>query len=471
MTHQPPNITSSIHPTTTTQTPSFQSSDAHHKESTPISNNSTFIDMKAFPKHKHRKTLKIKAYCGKCYQFFQNGPNSKICQEHLNKQCNLISCQKHHKNYTCIRKFPNTNSANRHTHCLKREDVVHWNDEYEIRNRLLGLKRNNADTLGNGGSGGSGVNNNNVHTCTTCNNMCSNGNVNVSMSIPQHNGMISPIIDANHNNNNINIKSSLHISSLTQSNNNINCNNCSNGNGIFNNATKSIQLFNSTNSLIKIDNNTNTNMNDTLILLPNNNNSDLNTTKYLTVANANACVHANSKDTSFNPPTLKNDEYNLKWETTTKLCDEMDRFDFYDDYFDTNYAFNNSKLCMERKNSKISQHFFNEQLSQHVHNDDDYFSRSSKVTDEFEVALHDTIDTFFNVVQKNTGVSNGIKKKLVKAFRKKGILNVRILALAFNKYNNWNFLIKKFKEVTSQIEGVTLCIEYLFKRNRLLEKL
>ena len=461
MTQPPTNSSSLISPTTNAQTPPFQPSDHQHKESPPASNNSTFIDMKAFPKHKHRKTLKIKAYCGKCYQFFQNGPNSKICQEHLNKQCNLISCQKHHKNYMCIRKFPNTNSANRHTHCLKREDVVHWNDEYEIRNRLLGLKRNNADT----------------RTCTTCT------NVNVSTGMRhvqqrQHNGMISPIInvkDANHNNN---IKSSLHISSLTQSNN-VNCSN--NSNGMLNNATKSIQLFNSTNSLIKIDNNTNnnsnTNMNDTLILLPNNN-SDLNNTKYLTVNNANtnagACV--NSKDTSFNHrSSFKNDEYNLKWETTTKLCADMAQFDFFDDSFDNNNPFNNSKLVIERKNSKISQHFFNEQLSQHIHNDDDdYFSPSSKVVDnvnEFEVALHDTIDTFFNVVQKSTGVSNVIKKKLIKAFRKKGILNVRILVLAFNKYNNWNFLIKKFKGVTSQIEGVTLCIEYLFRRNNLLEKL
>ena len=153
----------------------------------------------------------------------------------------------------------------------------------------------------------------------------------------------------------------------------------------------------------------------------------------------------------------------------------MAQFDFFDDSFDNNNPFNNSKLVIERKNSKISQHFFNEQLSQHIHNDDDdYFSPSSKVVDnvnEFEVALHDTIDTFFNVVQKSTGVSNVIKKKLIKAFRKKGILNVRILVLAFNKYNNWNFLIKKFKGVTSQIEGVTLCIEYLFRRNNLLEKL
>ena len=457
MIQQPSDISSLICLNVNNQISPFQASDSQHKESTPISNNSTFIDMKAFPKHKHRKTLKIKAYCGKCYQFFQNGPNSKICQEHLNKKCNLISCQKHHKNYTCIRKFPNTNSANRHTHCLKIEDVVHWNEEYEIRNRLLGLKRN-SDTKNNA---------NNIHTHT---------NINMN-HIPQ-NGMISPIInikEANHN-----IKSSIHISSLTQSRNNVNCN-------IFN-ATKSIQLFNSTNSLIKIENN-NTNMNDTLILLPNNN-SDLNNTKYLTVNNTNANANAtayvnNSKDTSFNQQnSLKNEEYQLKWETTTKLCDQMDHFDFCDDSFDNNNPFNNSKIGIERKNSKVSQHFFNEQLSQHIHNDDeDYFSPSSKVenetlkrdltqnVNEFEIKLHDSIDLFFDVVQKNTNISNLIKNKLIKAFRKKGILNVRILILAFNKYNNWNFLIDKFKKVTSQIEGVTLFIEYLFQKNNLLQKL
>ena len=47
--------------------------------------------------------------------------------------------------------------------------------------------------------------------------------------------------------------------------------------------------------------------------------------------------------------------------------------------------------------------------------------------------------------------------------KKKGILNVKILILFYKKYKNWDFLIQKFKKVTSQIEGVALCIEFLLK--------
>ena len=58
--------------------------------SSSSSNESTLIDMQALPKNKHRKKLKVKAFCGRCYQFFQNGPLSKICQDHLNKNCNIL---------------------------------------------------------------------------------------------------------------------------------------------------------------------------------------------------------------------------------------------------------------------------------------------------------------------------------------------------------------------------------------------
>ena len=78
---------------------------------------------------------------------------------------------------------------------------------------------------------------------------------------------------------------------------------------------------------------------------------------------------------------------------------------------------------------------------------------------------NESIDDFFEKVQKETNIPNNIKKKLVNAFKKKGILNVKILLLFYEKYNNWDFLIQKFKNVTPQIEGVALCIEYLLKKN------
>ena len=78
---------------------------------------------------------------------------------------------------------------------------------------------------------------------------------------------------------------------------------------------------------------------------------------------------------------------------------------------------------------------------------------------------NESIDDFFEKVQKETNIPNNIKKKLVNAFKKKGILNVKILLLFYEKYKNWDFLIQKFKNVSPQIEGVTLCIEFLLKKN------
>ena len=107
---------------------------AHEEEKAePLpSNDSTEIEVKSIPKNKHRKNLKMKAYCSKCYQFFQNGPHSKICQDHLKKDCSKVSCQKKQSS-DCIRKFANINSANRHTHCLKQKDVSNWNPECDIQ--------------------------------------------------------------------------------------------------------------------------------------------------------------------------------------------------------------------------------------------------------------------------------------------------------------------------------------------------
>ena len=47
---------------------------------------------------------------------------------------------------------------------------------------------------------------------------------------------------------------------------------------------------------------------------------------------------------------------------------------------------------------------------------------------------NESIDDFFEKVQKETNIPNNIKKKLVNAFKKKGILNVKILLLFYEKY-------------------------------------
>ena len=124
------------------------------------------IEMRKENKNKKRKKIKIRAYCGKCYQFFENGPYSKICRNHLEKSCNLIGCQKYKQNgeNMCIRKFTNINSANRHTHCLTKEDIEIWDPNCEIQ-KCLGKKTEPEnkflDILNNSNNIFSGINKNN----------------------------------------------------------------------------------------------------------------------------------------------------------------------------------------------------------------------------------------------------------------------------------------------------------------------
>ena len=85
------------------------------------------------------------------------------------------------------------------------------------------------------------------------------------------------------------------------------------------------------------------------------------------------------------------------------------------------------------------------------------------INENKKILNEETIENFFELVQKETFISNSIKKKLVKAFKNIGIMNVKILKLFHEKYKGWDFLLHKFKDVFPEIEGVSLCIEYLLK--------
>ena len=78
---------------------------------------------------------KIRAFCGLCYQTFENGPTSKLCKEHYIKgKCNLFECKK--LNSKCVRRFHNTNSENRHTYCVTRDIVDTYDSTLEIQSIL-----------------------------------------------------------------------------------------------------------------------------------------------------------------------------------------------------------------------------------------------------------------------------------------------------------------------------------------------
>ena len=298
-----------------------------------ISNNKAKIEMRAEIKNKKRKNIKIRAYCSKCYQFFENGPYSKICRNHLEKKCNLIECQKYNKNgdNPCIRKFTNINSANRHTHCLTKEDIEMWDTKCEIH-KCLGKKKES------------------------------------------DNKFFDIINDLDNKNANKNFFSDL--------NNNSYNNSCMNINNLF------------------MDNNNSFFDNNSQNYFSNNNN-------------------------------------------VIGLIEDIDKLHFNDND-------DNNKDNEEIKNIL--------NLSKTKKNEDIIEKNPIK-----ENLKNLSIDEFFEKVQKETNIPNNIKKKLVNAFKKKGILNVKILILFYEKYKNWDFLIQKFKKVTSQIEGVALCIEFLLK--------
>jgi hypothetical protein len=91
--------------------------------------------------NRKKKEKKVKAWCGDCYQSFENSPFTKICKEHLTKgNCSLVECKKMKSNLICIRKFPNINSENRHTYCVTNDQVKNWEEQFKLQN-CLGVKR------------------------------------------------------------------------------------------------------------------------------------------------------------------------------------------------------------------------------------------------------------------------------------------------------------------------------------------
>ena len=293
--------------------------------------NNTYIEMEK-RKNKTRKNIKIKSYCGKCFQYFENGPFSKKCREHLKKKCNIIPCQKKKNiNNECIRLFPNKNSANRHTHCISKDDIKLWDKQYEIQ-LCLGTNENNKF-------------------------------------------FEVPIKDNIFNNNN------------------------NDGFDFFNDDSNHFTTYNVGGIIERFD--------------------QLNVDDSFEMNKIFPSIQDDNGNINNNVISNNNNNYNLNN--------------------------NNHNLIREKsfKNLKGSINF--------------------SMNENKRISNEETIENFFELVQKETFISNSIKKKLVKAFKNIGIMNVKILKLFHEKYKGWDFLLHKFKDVFPEIEGVSLCIEYLFK--------
>jgi hypothetical protein len=74
---------------------------------------------------------KVKSWCSKCLMTFENGVKSQIVANHRSLyDCDRFPCNK--PGSTCVRRFRNINSANRHTYCYSSEFVTTWSPKTQI---------------------------------------------------------------------------------------------------------------------------------------------------------------------------------------------------------------------------------------------------------------------------------------------------------------------------------------------------
>ena len=120
------------------------------KDEKKYTRNNAHNKHRSFSKNKdeeEKDSIKIRAWCGDCFQYFESNPLSKICLYHVQKaNCNLVSCNKN-TNIECIRKFPNKNSENRHTHCVDITQVKNWDENLKIQKILYKKRKDSGEDL------------------------------------------------------------------------------------------------------------------------------------------------------------------------------------------------------------------------------------------------------------------------------------------------------------------------------------
>jgi len=393
---------------------------------------------------KKTKKMKVKAWCGECFQFFENGPFAKVCREHLTKgKCNLVECTKkliNEDGINCTRKFPNINSENRHTYCLTHEEVKDWDEKIKIQN-CLGVKRN-ADRNYEKSKSSITINIQNKNpndedekikekTLSSCtrNYFCSmkeNKNeknklirndylneetrydfLNFENLFPQTNNQnyVCNLIDEINNLNFIEGEKTSIDDKLINEFNNI----------YFGTSEKSdkVEIYNERN-IFKIDVNNNININN----------------------NQNKSLKNENEKKEESKDSTENKEIQNRKISDEKVCKSKENE-------------------TEEKNNKTNNDNNNLDVNPIIQSKN---NSSQNISNEF-IQDEEKIDTIFEKIHTTSKISKSILNKIKSAFKKKGILNAKILRLYRDKNKSWDFLIDNFKGVCSQIEGVTLCLE------------
>ena len=394
---------------------------------------------------KKTKKIKVKAWCGECFQFFENGPFAKVCREHLTKgKCNLVECTKkliNEDGINCARKFPNINSENRHTYCLTQEEVKDWDDKVKIQN-CLGVKRN-ADRNYEKSKSSITINIQNKSsndedekikekTLSSCSR-------NYFCSIKENKNEKNKLVSSNDNLNEESRYDFLNFENLFPQTNNQNY--------VYN-------LIDEINNLNFIEGEK-TSLDDKLI-------NEFNNIYFGTSEKSEKVEICNERKIfkiDINNNININNNQNISLKNTNEKKEESK--DSNQNIEREILKISEEKVCNSKENES-------EEKIKKTNNDNNNLDTNpitqskinSSQSNSYELIQdEEKIDTIFEKIRTSSKISKSVLNKIKSAFKKKGILNAKILRLYRDKNKSWDFLIDNFKGVCSQIEGVTLCLE------------
>ncbi len=412
---------------------------------------------------------KVKAWCGECFQFFESGPQSRICLDHLSKGfCNLVKCKKNSE-LTCIRRFPNTNSENRHTYCIDIESLSTFDENIKIQNVLgkrkdddivnlqsLSLKEDKIDELKN------------EHKLSN------------SLSfISKENNCNQSIMDRSSYNDKYNSKTYNKYDFFEEKDTNkpkIFIPNIIDSLELDNISLKTHIYNEKENNELKI---TQSNISETFsnMIIDNNNNkqkftgeinefkNDFISNKLLIKNDSN--YHFSKSNTSDifkyidNKIQVNNDDYHEN--NIFGLCNKINKLEFNDDEEEILNKINQMKVSNEiNKISKGLQTKSNSLVNQNINQSSTILCSSNT----FYINNNEITDNLFNNFNSlcQSNFTKQILNKIKNAFKKKGLINAETIRLYIKKKDQWDLFISNLEETCSQVSGVALLLENLLEK-------
>jgi hypothetical protein len=384
------------------------------------------------------KKRKVKAWCNECFQAFENGPFTKICKEHFNKgKCNIFECKKKFFNkndyMNCIRKFPNTNSENRHTYCITEEEAKLWDNHCNIQN-CLGVKRNSDYQIQE---------------------ICKFSEKKLQGNYHEVHNQSDDKINRKISENEISCIDNL-LCYTKDKNTAIMGENFHKIEPSMNKQTENVSHNSHMIFEQELSKNNFKDSNDFSL----NYNIDLPTLSFEynlidQIKNLNFLEEKFSLDENlinefnniyFNTPDKNLITINL--EKKFSKCSQTQTNYISDKILDIN-------LPHQQKSESFNKNTVNFENNSFTKDSNAYFC---ELNDKI-IKDNDNIDNIFDIIHINTNIPKNILNRLKCAFKRKGIFNAKILKMFKEKYSNFNFLVDQFKPKCSQIEGVALFLE------------